>query len=335
MIKPCDLATLVAICDGELVGETRMIQGICSAETPQADHLTFIASKAFLKYINLDSQAIYIVKPEHKAAISSGILHENPTQAFRLIAEFLTHSAVSGCISKTAVVSSTAQIAKESFIGENVVIGDAVQIGAGCYIGANTVIEAGAIIGENTRIEHNASIYQNVQIGKDCVIASGAVIGSQGFGFSFEGGEWKAIPQLGRVVIGNAVHIGANACIDCGAINDTVIGDNVIIDNLVHIAHNVNIGSHTALAGCVGIAGSTTIGKYCLFGGQVGIAGHITICDGVQVNGGANILQSIEEPGGYAGALPALPVTKWNRAIIYFKKLETLFRRKKNSERNA
>lgn len=327
------LADLAAHCNGELIGDGQhVITGLCSLESQFDDGLTFITTNALTKHIEAESNTSYIVKPEWRDLVNQGIVHDNPTQAFRLIAELFSQSDKPAKIATSAVIAESAMINNDVAIGENTVIGDDVVIESGCKIGANTIIESNCVIGENTVIDHNVILYDMTLIGSHCRIKSGAVLGGQGFGFSFEGGQWKAIPQLGKVQIGNACHIGANSCIDRGAINDTIIEDNVIIDNQVHIAHNVKIGAHTAMAAGVGIAGSTTVGRYCLLGGQVGVVGHINICDGVQVNGGARILQSITEPGAYSGSFSVMPSNKWNRAMVYFKRLETLFKTGKNSD---
>lgn len=331
MVLPVRLSELAAICGAEkIIGDTEVsVTGFCSVASPDPYSLTFVSAKNFLKFIDNTSEAIYIVKSEWADEVSSGLIHDNPTQAYRMILDAFFTPRCPAHIADTARIDASAKIGANVSIGDFSVIEAGVVIGDNCMIGNQSTIGQSAVIGANTRIDHRVTIHHECQLGEHCVVADGVVIGGQGFGFSFEGGQWKAIPQIGRVVIGNEVHIGNNTCIDRGAINDTVIGNNVIIDNLVHIAHNVKIGSHSALAGAVGIAGSTTIGEYCMFGGHVGIAGHIEICDGVQVNGGANILQSIKTPGTYAGALNVMPSTKWNRTAIYFKKIEQLFRREK------
>ncbi len=329
---PLTLAELAHICGSDAVigNPDKVITTICSVNNPQTDALTFIDNPKFLKQVTSDIDVAYLVKPDWQDTISLGIVHPNPTQAFRLILTAITRTDSPATISETAQISPNATIGSNVTIGHYSVIEDGVVLGDNCVIGNHTTIATDNVIASDTFIGNKVSIYHNCHIGHDCVIADGAVIGGQGFGFSFEGGNWHPIPQIGGVRIGNHTHIGNNTCIDRGAINDTVIGNNVIIDNLVHIAHNVVIGDGCAMAAEVGIAGSTTIGKHCLFGGQVGIVGHIDICDGVQVNGGARILQSIKESGAYAGAFTAMPVQKWNRASIYFKKIEQLFRREKN-----
>lgn len=335
MNLPMPLATLATHCKGEIIGDGKcLVEHFCSVSQPRQKGLMFVGSSAAAKHIQDDPELLYIVTPQWREAVRNGICHEQPQQAFRLILSALlsAEKATSAKIADTAVISPTAIIGQGVNIGEYSVIGDKVIIGDQVAIGCGCVIEAHATIGSETQIEHRVVIHRDVDIGEACVIAGGAVIGGQGFGFSFEGGNWEAVPQIGGVRIGKRVHIGANTCIDCGAIDDTVIGDNVIIDNLVHIAHNVRVGTGTAMAAGVGIAGSTTVGKYGLLAGQVGVVGHIDIADNVQVNGGARVLQSIHESGTYAGSFHVQPVRKWNKITVYLKKLETLFKREKQSD---
>ncbi len=328
---PLTLAELAGICGSDkIIGEAdTLIKQICSIENLQADALTFIASPGLLKKVDPNIAAAYLVKPDWQDTIDLGIVHHNPTQAFRLILTAIFASPVQPEIAATATVSSQATLGNNISIGQYSIIEDGVVLGDNCIIGNHCTIARDSVIGEHTVIGHRVSVADHCHIDQHCVIADGAVIGGQGFGFSFEGGHWHPIPQIGGVRIGHHTHIGNNTCIDRGAINDTVIGNNVIIDNLVHIAHNVTIGDGCAMAAEVGIAGSTSIGKHCLLGGQVGVVGHISICDGVQVNGGARVLQSIKKPGTYAGALSAMPAGKWNRAAVYFKKIEQLVKREK------
>ncbi len=327
-MKPLTLEQAAKICGGELVGDkTTVILGFCSIENQQQNALTFVSHTKFGKLIDVAKGAYYIVPETLRRDVKQGIVHDNPTQAFRLLLAFVYKSVDSKLVAKTAIIDDSVQLGQQVSVGHNTVIEAGVVLGDGCVVGDNCFIGRNVKIGRQTKISHRVSIHHECILGDNCIIADGTVIGGQGFGFSFEGGQWEAVPQIGRVVISNKVHIGSNVCIDRGAIDDTTIGNNVIIDNLVHIAHNVRIGDGCAFAAEVGIAGSTTIGKHCLFGGQVGIAGHISITDGVQINGGAKILQSITEPGAYAGAFQVMPVTKWNRMALYLRKIEQLFRK--------
>ncbi len=328
--KVFSLAELATVCGGTCIGDKdARVHGVCAAETPVAGHLAFVGSAALAKRLTFDDEAVYIVKPTLASRVKNGISHEQPQKAFRQLLLALTDRPRSAKISDTAIISAKAQLGEGVSVGEHSAIQDDVMIGDNCTIGCGVVIESGTQIGAGTRIEHRVVIHSDTRIGRDCVIHAGAVIGGQGFGFSFEESGWEAIPQIGRVVLGNRVHVGANACIDRGAINDTVIGNNAIIDNLVHIAHNVSVGDGTAMAAQVGIAGSTKIGKHCLLAGQVGVVGHIAIADQVQVNGGAKVLQSIAKSGAYSGSFDVQPSRQWNRATVYFKKIDQLFKREK------
>lgn len=331
---PLPLIELAALCGGQVIGNPQsVVERICSIEDLQPRALTFVASAKAAKQAVEKSDTLFIVKPELVELIDNGISHDNPQQAIRRILVALTAQKQAAVIADSAVIAQSVALGNNVSIGANTVIGENVIIADHCRIGCGVVIESGTRIGQGTEIGHQSVIYCDTVIGASCVIGGGAVIGGQGFGFSFEGGQWKAIPQIGRVVIGNHVHIGANSCVDRGAINDTQLGDNVIIDNLVQIGHNVVVGKGTAMASGVGIAGSTTVGEYCLLAGKVGVNGHISITDRVQVNGGARVIKSIKESGVYAGSFDVQPVQKWNRIAVYVKKLETLFKREKNRDR--
>jgi UDP-3-O-[3-hydroxymyristoyl] glucosamine N-acyltransferase len=179
-------------------------------------------------------------------------------------------------------------------------------------------------IGADSLLVANVTIFHRTQIGKRAIFHPGVVAGSDGFGLANDHGEWIKIPQVGRLVIGDDVEIGANTAIDRGAIEDTVIEDGVKIDNLVHIAHNVSIGAHTVLAGQIGIAGSAKIGKHCAMAGQVGIVGHIEITDHVTITARGMVLHSITEPGTYSSGIPADTNIRWRKNVARFRQLDEL-----------
>jgi UDP-3-O-[3-hydroxymyristoyl] glucosamine N-acyltransferase len=210
-------------------------------------------------------------------------------------------------------VGAAATVEAGALIGENVVIGP------GCRIGRDVVIGAG------TRLHANVTVYHGCVIGQNCILHAGAVIGADGFGFARErDGSWIKIPQVGRVVIGDDVEVGANTTIDRGALDDTVIGDCVKLDNQIQIAHNVRIGEKTAIAGCVGIAGSTTIGARCMIGGQAGIIGHLNIADDVVVSAGTLVTKSITRGGVYTANLPVQSHPDWVRNFAHLRHLDAL-----------
>ena len=234
----------------------------------------------------------------------------------------------------SAVIGSNTSIHESSHIGPNVVIGIDVVIGENTVIESNTVVSDRCHIGNDCYLHSNVTVYHGVRIGDNVNIHSGAVIGADGFGFAITPEKkWLKIHQLGSVLIGNNVDIGANTCIDRGALEDTVIGDGVIIDNQVQIAHNCIIGDNTAIAGCVGIAGSTIIGKNCTLAGGVGVAGHLEIVDNVHVTSMSLVTGSILKPGSWSSGTSMMETSRWRKNAVRFSHLDDLYGRLKNLER--
>jgi len=217
-------------------------------------------------------------------------------------------------------------IGAQAVIEAGVTLADGVIIGAGCVVQRNSQIAA------NTQLMANVTVYHGVRIGERVLIHSGAVIGADGFGFANDQGKWIKVPQLGGVQIGNDVEIGANTCIDRGAIEDTIIEEGVKLDNQIQIAHNVTVGAHTVMAGTSGIAGSTEVGKHCIIGGGVAINGHLKIVDKVVFTGMSMVTKSIKKPGVYSSGMPAEPSDKWQRNTIRYRQSEKLFERVKQLE---
>lgn len=262
------------------------------------------------------------------------LIHENPYATYARVAAYL-HPApaiepgvhTSASIAADAVVAESASVASHATIGQGAVLGERVSIGAG------TVIGAGASVGADSRIAPRVVIADRVRLGERCIIHSGAVIGADGFGFAPDQGAWVKVPQLGSVVVGNDVEIGANTTVDRGTIDDTVIGDGVKLDNLVQIAHNVRIGEHTVMAAMSGAAGSTRIGKRCMIGGGAVMINHISVCDDVVLLFRSNLTRSIDTPGVYSGTLPAEEAGQWRRSAARFKQLDSLVGRLRHVER--
>lgn len=255
------------------------------------------------------------------------IITRNPYAYFARVAQyFYAQTAIPATcgIHASAVVDATASIADSASIGPQVtieagaVIGEHAVIGAGCFIGRN------ARIGEHTRLFAHVTFHAECIIGARGIIHSGAVIGTDGFGFANEGGVYIKIPQTGRVVMGDDVDIGANTSIDRGALQDTVIEDGVKLDNQIQIGHNCRIGAHTAMAGCVGVAGSANIGKYCTFGGAAMVLGHLTIADHVHISSGSMVSRSILEAGQYTGFYPLAKNADWEKSAAIVRNLTTL-----------
>jgi UDP-3-O-[3-hydroxymyristoyl] glucosamine N-acyltransferase len=243
-------------------------------------------------------------------------------------------AAIAG-IHPTAAVDATARVADDAEIGAQAVVGHGACVGTGSIIGPACIIGEGASIGEGVRLHAKVTIYEQCVIGNRVIIHSGAVIGADGFGIAMEAGRWIKIPQIGRVVIGDDVEIGANTTIDRGAIDDTVIEEGVKLDNQIQVGHNVRIGAHTAIAACAGIAGSARIGRHCRIGGAAGIAGHITIVDGVEVSAHTVITKSILKPGVYSGVFPFEPNREWRRTAVELRRLRDLAERLRALENAA
>ena len=231
------------------------------------------------------------------------------------------------------MIGNHCEIDPAASIGPNCTIGDHVSIAANAVIGANCTINDLVSIGAGTTLDAGASIYRQVTTGKRCRIASGVVVGSDGFGFANQKGNWHKVPQLGGVEIGDDVDIGANTTIDRGAVENTVIEDGAKLDNLIQVGHNVRIGAHTVIAGCVGIAGSTNIGKYCMIGGASNFAGHLSVADKVIITGMTAVTKSITEPGMYSsGIVGAVPNHEFLKNNARFHRLENLMQRVKSLE---
>jgi UDP-3-O-[3-hydroxymyristoyl] glucosamine N-acyltransferase len=234
-----------------------------------------------------------------------------------------------------ATIASTASIAASAHIAANAVVGERSTIGENTYVGPGCVVGPDCTVGDDCRFIANVTVVRQVVMGARCLLHPGVVIGTDGFGNAMTPEGWVKVPQLGGVLVGNDVEIGANTAIDCGSIDDTVIEDGVRIDNLVHIAHNVRIGEHTAIAAQSCFAGSVTIGKRCMFSGNSGSTGHVTICDDVIVSILGMITKDITEPGVYASSWPAEPVRDWNRNVARVRRFGSLIDRVKKLEKDA
>ncbi|MGN0895015.1 MAG: UDP-3-O-(3-hydroxymyristoyl)glucosamine N-acyltransferase [Succinivibrio sp.] len=300
--------------DAKLIGNGELeIAKVANLKTAKSDEISFLSDPKYRSVLNESQAGAVIVKEEDVShAKGSVLVMKDPYVGFAKVAQLLDSTpAVASGIDSSAVIDESAKIGANVSIGPNVNIQKGAVIGDNVQLGANVVVGPNAKIGDGTRLYPNVSVYHDCCIGEKCLIQSGTVIGSDGFGYANERGEWIKIPQTGRVVIGNRVEIGACTCIDRGAIDDTVIEDNVIIDNLCQIAHNVRIGYGTAVAGGTTFAGSVTIGKYCIIGGTSVFNGHITICDGVTVSGMCMVMRSIDKPGVYSSGIPAQTNKEW------------------------
>jgi UDP-3-O-[3-hydroxymyristoyl] glucosamine N-acyltransferase len=227
-------------------------------------------------------------------------------------------------IDPSARVAAGAEIDPSAHIGPHVTVESGAVIKAGAVIDAGCFVGRDAVIGEGTHLFANATFHARCIIGARGIVHSGAVIGTDGFGFARENGAYIKIPQTGRVVIGDDVDIGANTTVDRGALEDTVIEDGVKLDNQIQIGHNVHIGAHTAMAGCVGVAGSAKIGKHCTFGGAAMVLGHLTIADNVHISSGSMVSRSVLEAGQYTGFYPLAKNSEWEKSAVIVRNLATM-----------
>lgn len=282
-----------------------IIKGVCTIQEPQAEHITFLVNPLYKKYLaTTQAAAVILAEEDAESCPVNALIARNPYHIYAKMAAFFNpkSDSVSG-IHPAAVIGKGCEIDPSASIAANCVLGEGVKIAAGVVLGPGCVIGEYATIGEDSHLDANVTIYDRVTIHQRVRISSGAVIGSDGFGFAKQKGIWHKVPQLGGVIIHDDVEVGANTTIDRGAIDNTVIERGVKLDNLIQVGHNVLIGENTAIAGCVALAGSSVIGKNCIIGGCTGIAGHISIADNVVITGGTEVSKSIREPGIYSSGI--------------------------------
>lgn len=319
------LDEIVARFGGEIVGAgDTVISRIAALDVAGAGDLAFLSNPKYRPQLKLTRASAVIMAPPADDAPMAAILTPQPYLYYARVAQWLNPPpAVVPGIHPSAVVEG--EVAASASIGPQAVIGRGARIGEGVVIGAHCSVGADAEIGAGTRLAANVSIYANCRIGARCLIHSGVVIGADGFGFAREAdGAWVKIPQVGRVLIGDEVEIGANTTIDRGALGDTVIGDGVKLDNQIQVAHNVKIGAHSALAGCVGIAGSAVIGMRCTIGGGAIILGHLTLADDVNVLAATVVAKSIAQAGTYSGSVPFLEHKDWLKNFSRLRHLDAM-----------
>ncbi|MBB5393103.1 MULTISPECIES: UDP-3-O-(3-hydroxymyristoyl)glucosamine N-acyltransferase [unclassified Herbaspirillum] len=326
------LEQLVERLGGQLKGDADVeVLGIAPLDAAGSSHITFLSNPKFRAQAEQTQAAALILSEADDAQVQSyagaRIVTKNPYAYFARAAQLfqrLDEVAPPAGIHPGAVVDPAANVAASAVIGPlavieaGAVIGERARIDAGSFIGRN------AKVGDDTHFHARATLHHACEIGARGIVHSGAVIGADGFGFANEAGQWIKIPQVGRVMIGDDVEIGANTTIDRGALADTVIEEGVKLDNQIQIAHNCHIGAHTAIAACAGIAGSARIGKYCSIGGAAMIHGHITIVDRVHVSAGTLALRSILEPGQYTGFYPITEHRDWEKSAALVRNLGTM-----------
>jgi UDP-3-O-[3-hydroxymyristoyl] glucosamine N-acyltransferase len=327
---------------GELIGdEATPITAIGPLATASASTIAFLSNPQYVKQLASSAAGCVIVAPAFRdaaAARGATIVSEDPYLYFARLTQWWaerTRPAASRGVHASAVVDPSARIGADASIGAFAVIEAGVELGEGVTVGAHAFVGHDCRIGAATRIGPRTTLLFGTTIGARGIIHPGVVLGADGFGFAPDRGRWEKIEQLGAVVIGDDVEIGANTCIDRGALDDTVIGDGVKIDNLVQIGHNVRIGAHTAVAGCVGIAGSVTIGAHCMLGGGVGISGHVSITDRVTITGATQVTRSIAKAGIYSGSFPFDDNASWEKNAATLRNLHALRERVRALEKKS
>ncbi len=314
----------------ELVGDpAAKVSRVATLANADSESLSFFANKAYREQLRQTTATAVLVHPDDaKDCPVNALLADDPYLAYARIADVLCpFPDLAPGIHQSAVVASSANVSDSAQVSANVVIDDDCVLGDQVFVGPGVVIGPRCTIGGGTRLNANVTLVQDVRMGERCMVHPGAVIGSDGFGNAMSDGGWVKVPQVGGVRIGNDVEIGANTTIDRGAIDDTILENGVRLDNLIQIAHNVEVGEHTAMAAFTGISGSTIIGKRCMFAGRSGAVGHITICDDVVVGGMTMISKDIREPGFYTASFPAEKDKDWKRKVARFRRMDELVKR--------
>ncbi|MGZ3000560.1 UDP-3-O-(3-hydroxymyristoyl)glucosamine N-acyltransferase [Pseudomonas aeruginosa] len=330
------LGQLAAHVGAEVRGDADLpIQGLATLQEAGPAQLSFLANPQYRKYLpESRAGAVLLTAADADGFAGTALVVANPYLAYASLSHLFDRKpkAAAG-IHPTAIVAADAEVDPSASVGAYAVIESGARIGAGVSIGAHCVIGARSVIGEGGWLAPRVTLYHGVTIGARVSIQSGAVIGGEGFGFANEKGVWQKIAQIGGVTIGDDVEIGANTTIDRGALSDTLIGNGVKLDNQIMIAHNVQIGDHTAMAACVGISGSAKIGRHCMLAGGVGLVGHIEICDNVFVTGMTMVTRSITEPGSYSSGTAMQPAAEWKKSAARIRQLDDMARRLQQLEK--
>lgn len=334
------LGDIVAALGGELRGDPHtLIRTVAPLDRAAPDAIAFLAQARLRSQLAATAAACVIVAPalaDEAQARGAAIVTADPYRYFARLTQWWaarTRPAARVGVHPSAVVEEGALIGQSVYVGPGAVIESGTVIGDGAQIGAHSLIERGAHIGAGTRLAARVTVGFDCRIGARCILHSGVVLGADGFGFAPHAEGLEKIEQLGAVRIGDDVELGANTCVDRGALGDTVIEDGVKIDNLVQIGHNVHIGAHTAIAGCAGIAGSARIGRRCMIAGAACILGHLELADGVHVSVASVVTRSILKPGLYSGSFPIDENASWEKNAATLRQLHALRERLRALER--
>lgn len=324
------LAELADGCGARVRGDASVrVHAVATLQHADRGSITFLSNPHYKRYLGVTRASAVILAPDDADDCPvPALVVKNPYLAYARVAAMLMPApkARQG-VDGAARVHPGAKIAASAWIGPGAVIEEAAEIAEGASIGPNCVVMRGAQVGAHTRLVANVTLAERVRIGRRGLLHPGAVIGADGFGIARDVERWIKVPQLGSVIVGDDVEVGANTTIDRGALEDTLIGDGVKLDNQIQVGHNVQIGEHTAIAGCVAIAGSAHIGKRCMIGGAAGIVGHIEIADDVTITAMTLVSHSIHEPGVYSGSAPMDRAARWRKNTVRFRQLDELARR--------
>ena len=334
--KTLTVAEIASIVGGRVIGDkTLEINRVSPLDQATKHDISFLSNPKFEQQLDTTQAGCVLLSDGYtKHPSVTSVLCKDPYLAFALVAQALDNTPLPATeISPTATIHQSAVLGDNVEIAAGVVIGKNCQIGDNVCIGANSYLGEGGIIGDSTIIYANVSIYHGVSIGSFCILHSGVVIGSDGFGYANDAGQWVKIPQSGGVMIGDRVEIGANSCIDRGALNNTIISNGVKIDNLCHIAHNVEVGENTAMAAFTGIAGSAKIGKSCTFSGRSSIIGHLEIAAGTHLTAGTLVNKSNQTAGMFSSGTGAQDNKTWRKNVARFKKLDEMAKRLRQLEK--
>ena len=330
------LGEIVARLGGEAIGEVPgRLTGVATLDSAGPTEIAFLANPKYRgRLATTKAGAVILGLGDRDAASIPRIVSENPYAYYaRTVALFHPDEPAVPGIHPQAVVDPSARIDPAAQVEAFAVVGPGAKVGTGARIGAHSTLGKGASVGAGTRLHPRVTVYDGCSIGERCIVHSGAVIGADGFGQARDAGRWVKIPQVGAVRVGDDVEVGANTTIDRGALDDTVVGDGVKLDNQIQIGHNVVIGAHTVIAGCTGISGSVTVGRDCMIGGGVGIAGHLEICDGVTVTGMTFVTKSITKPGTYSSGMPFMPHGEYLRNAVHLRHLDELLGRARKEKK--
>lgn len=321
----------------ELQGDgTTLIEGVGTLAGAGSGQLGFLANTAYRRELAGTRAGAVVLRAEHAdLAPCPTLIARDPYVAFAEIAAlFEPQTRTTPGVHPSAAIDPLAHVDASASIGPHCSIGPYSRVEAGAVLGPGCVVGEDCIVGADSLLVARVTLVARVRLGKRVRVHPGAVLGADGFGLAMKAGHWIKVPQLGGVEIGDDCEIGANTCVDRGALEDTRLGTDVRIDNLVQIGHNVVIGDHTAVAGCAAIAGSAKIGRYCLIGGGVGIVGHLSICDKVTLTARSLVTSSIGQPGQYSSGVPLQESRQWRRNAARFRQLDQLARRVLKDNKN-